>query len=226
MAIKLPPPKAAAVEFSRIIRAWLTPAEMEKVIARVADIDDFCDSNMALLGALQNLVPGYQLGLNEAETALFDAMWDIALHDEYRVEVTGDALTAARDFFCCFAGKKRLVHSMAEGAAKYVAYLEEHDFGASDAPVCMLKAGRDPLYEISYNGRVWINITEGLTGAQYAALSEADKLTVVKSSANAYTLNCTRAQVSPHDLMADYSDAEMLDLAQAHYTMGGDLIGL
>jgi len=58
---------------------------------------------------------------------------------------------------------------------------------------------------------------------QFAALNDQAKVGVARLMANHFALMTTCAQCDPHGDLRRYSDAQMIDLAQAHYIMGGQL---
>lgn len=78
-----------AVEFSRVLIAWLTPKEMAKVLkdnaaepkgSTVCHSHDYCDANMAMLQALGKVMvcDGEPDITDEAVQAVFNEAWTIA----------------------------------------------------------------------------------------------------------------------------------------------------
>lgn len=92
----LPKTETVATEFSKVLRTWLTPAEMSEVVRRnseqkdpnICHSHDFCDANMAMDEALRNLRVDM-----DAEGALQDdnlidlwnASWGLAKSREFLV---------------------------------------------------------------------------------------------------------------------------------------------
>lgn len=58
---------------------------------------------------------------------------------------------------------------------------------------------------------------------QFSALDNQAKVAVARLTANHFALVATCAQCDPHGDLRRYSDAQMVDLAEAHYIMGGRL---
>lgn len=87
-------PELIAGAFSRVLRQWLTPLQMAKVITRnrrelhagVCHSHDFCDANMAMDEAFKVVLGRGMLLIEdgasdedkEADTDLWNAAWDIA----------------------------------------------------------------------------------------------------------------------------------------------------
>lgn len=78
-----------AKEFSKVLKTWLSEDEMNEIVAlTICEIDpsichtgDYCDSNMAMHGAMINLgmlSEDDEDYLNEAFTDLFNNSWDEA----------------------------------------------------------------------------------------------------------------------------------------------------
>lgn len=70
-------------------------------------------------------------------------------------EITGDALTAQRTLTVSIGRTKRVMFTLAEASKVYREHIEANDLGASNAPVCKVKAGGKIIATVSYNGRVW-----------------------------------------------------------------------
>lgn len=80
----LPCLTATTAEFSSIIREWLTADQLVLVRAGSADVDDFCDANMAMLGAVEKLAPDFELDPASAEQGdFFDKLWTAAKQAKY-----------------------------------------------------------------------------------------------------------------------------------------------
>lgn len=82
---------ALAKEFSRVLRSWLTPEEMAKVIQLNATPQyhgccashDFCDSNMAMDEAFTKIV-GHECDADVGLDAVtWSKAWDIAVKSEF-----------------------------------------------------------------------------------------------------------------------------------------------
>jgi hypothetical protein len=84
-------PEQFAREFSVVLRSWLTPAQMEEVIARnkaetdprICHSHDFCDANMAMN---EVFLDKHGLDLNaedEAHVTLWNEAWDIAKANDF-----------------------------------------------------------------------------------------------------------------------------------------------
>jgi hypothetical protein len=78
-------PETLAADFSAVLRRWLTADEMAQVLAlnkqeagtNVCHSHDFCDANMAMLKAFEDL--GGDLDLEDQDQVkLWNAAWDIA----------------------------------------------------------------------------------------------------------------------------------------------------
>lgn len=78
-----------ATRFVEVLEEWLSPEEMAEVRERNADEDDklvchshdFCDANMAMLEAIEevcNVTAADVCGQIDADTALWSAAWDLA----------------------------------------------------------------------------------------------------------------------------------------------------
>jgi hypothetical protein len=94
-----PTPQQLAKEFSRVLRRWLKPAQMESVIHRnrgeaaacrrekrafnICASHDFCDANMAMAEAYQNLTNREMDTQSDEVVALWNASWDIAKLSEF-----------------------------------------------------------------------------------------------------------------------------------------------
>jgi hypothetical protein len=66
-----------------------------------------------------------------------------------------------------------------------------------------------------------------ITQPQFNAMTPELRLAIVKSDANRAALLNTVYQCDPHGAngpFANYTDAQMLDLAEAHYIMDGELV--
>lgn len=75
---------ATTAEFSSIIREWLTADQLVLVRAGSADVDDFCDANMAMLGAVEKLAPDFELDTASAEQSeFFEKLWTVAKQAKY-----------------------------------------------------------------------------------------------------------------------------------------------
>jgi hypothetical protein len=96
MMNNLPKPEIVATEFSKVLRTWLTPAEMSEVVSRnsqqqdpnICHSHDFCDANMAMDEALQSF--GVDItaegGLQDDNLIdLWNASWGIAKAREFLV---------------------------------------------------------------------------------------------------------------------------------------------
>lgn len=86
-----PTAEQVAAKFSEILRGWLTPEQMEQVVERnraekspgVCHSHDFCDANMAMLGAFEALgVPDPDVD-DPAVLKLWSDAWDIAFKNEF-----------------------------------------------------------------------------------------------------------------------------------------------
>ena len=91
----LPTAEALAEEFASVLRKWLTVEEWREMRRRnakyVAENDhgicashDFCDANMAMLSALENLGVRGRLPYDETDPrgevgSLWSAAWDVAM---------------------------------------------------------------------------------------------------------------------------------------------------
>ena len=103
-AAPAPTKEAVAREFSRILRTWLTPANMKKLIAankktEFGNENDFCDANMAMDEAIKNVAPAYYKAAwddnhltdgngkkFQAFMELFDAAWAVAKASDHNAE--------------------------------------------------------------------------------------------------------------------------------------------
>lgn len=92
----IPTPERLASEFSRVLRSWLTPAEMAEVNKRnAADgsdncaSHDFCDANQALLDACDalnfNVWDERDEHFSDVAQDLFDKAWTIAKANGFTV---------------------------------------------------------------------------------------------------------------------------------------------
>lgn len=80
----LPCLTATTAEFSSIIREWLTADHLAKIRAGNADVDDFCDANMAMLGAVEKMAPGFELDSSSTEQSdFFEKVWTGAKQARY-----------------------------------------------------------------------------------------------------------------------------------------------
>lgn len=82
-----------AHEFSRVLREYLTEDEMEQVIERNAEFDDpaicashdFCDANMAMNEAFENIM-GHPIDTRKkADLAILDKAWNMAKASDFAV---------------------------------------------------------------------------------------------------------------------------------------------
>lgn len=97
-------PYRMAAEFSKVLREWLTPLEMSKVITgnrrlglkqqSVCCTHDFCDANMAMDAAFKRVL-GREFYLldskatedeKDADTDLWNEAWGIAKAAEFNVD--------------------------------------------------------------------------------------------------------------------------------------------
>lgn len=85
--------RALAHEFSRILRDWLTEEEIEQVIERNAEVDDpavcashdFCDANMAMYEAFENIM-GHPIDpQKKADASVWDKAWNMAKASDFAV---------------------------------------------------------------------------------------------------------------------------------------------
>jgi len=85
--------RALAHEFSRILRDWLTEDEIKQVIERNAEFDDpavcashdFCDANMAMYEAFENIM-GHPIDTRKkADVAMWDKAWNMAKASDFAV---------------------------------------------------------------------------------------------------------------------------------------------
>jgi len=85
--------RALAHEFSRILRDWLTEDEIEQVIERNAEVDDpaicashdFCDANMAMYEAFENIM-GHPIDpQKKADASVWDKAWNMAKASDFAV---------------------------------------------------------------------------------------------------------------------------------------------
>ncbi len=60
--------------------------------------------------------------------------------------------------------------------------------------------------------------------SKFSKLPMADKIAIAKHPLNRYNLNSTRAQCDQHAKLSDYDDAQFVNLAEAHYILGGHLV--
>ena len=99
--IAAPSKEAVAREFSRILRTWLTAAQMKKIIklnktTEFGNENDFCDANMAMDEAFKNVAPAYHKAAwadnrrsgGEGKVwgefmELFDAAWAVAKKSDH-----------------------------------------------------------------------------------------------------------------------------------------------
>jgi len=83
------PPLQCAVstlsaEFSRLIRAWLSAAQLEAVRKGLAEIDDYCDSNEAMVQAWAIAVPSVAYDpANPSHAAAIGAAWAKSIENGY-----------------------------------------------------------------------------------------------------------------------------------------------
>lgn len=77
-----------ALDFTRALRAQLTPEEMQLVIERgraqtdahICHTHDFCDANMLMLEAAQRQDPAYSVDRDPTD---WNAAWDLAVKHEF-----------------------------------------------------------------------------------------------------------------------------------------------
>lgn len=64
-----------------------------------------------------------------------------------------------------------------------------------------------------------------ITEAKFESLSAAKKLAIAKLSANQEALLATMAQCDPHagNDLSIYDDVQLVELAESHFIMGGEL---
>jgi hypothetical protein len=85
LSTTLPCLTATTTEYSSIIRKWLNDDALAKVRAGDADVDDFCDANMAMLSAVEKLAPGFELDTASVEQRdFFEKLWAAAEDASYR----------------------------------------------------------------------------------------------------------------------------------------------
>jgi len=85
--------RALAHEFSRILRDWLTEDEIEQVIERNAEVDDpaicashdFCDANMAMYEAFENIMGHPVDTQSRADAGTWDKAWTMAKESHFAV---------------------------------------------------------------------------------------------------------------------------------------------
>ncbi len=83
-AAPLPCLAATTAEYSSIIRQWLTADQLAQVRTGTADVDDFCDANMAMLSAVEKLAPGFEMDAASVEQRdFFDNLWVAAKKAQY-----------------------------------------------------------------------------------------------------------------------------------------------
>lgn len=79
-------PEILAKAFSAVLFGWLTPEQRATVLERnkaegnpsICHSHDFCDANMAMVEAFQNLGVGEIDSQDDEQTALWDAAWALA----------------------------------------------------------------------------------------------------------------------------------------------------
>lgn len=87
----MPTTQQLATEFGNVLRQWLPPEEVHDVNTRnmsepdssVCHSHDFCDANMAMTQAWQNLTGAEFDPMNDADSATFNAAWRIAKADGF-----------------------------------------------------------------------------------------------------------------------------------------------
>lgn len=92
----LPSAKELAREFSNILRGWLTPEEMEQVVIanrdetnpHVCHSADYCDANMAMIQAFENVSQGgfIQDGDDQFQAWRWNEAWELAKKAEFKSE--------------------------------------------------------------------------------------------------------------------------------------------
>lgn len=65
---------------------------------------------------------------------------------------------------------------------------------------------------------------KNITEEKFLALPFAEKLAIAKLPANRDALAETCEQVDQHNSIKDYGDAQLVDLAEAHFIMDGALV--
>jgi hypothetical protein len=141
-----------AHEFSRILRDWLTEDEIEQVIERNAEFDDpavcashdFCDANMAMYEAFENIM-GHPIDTRKkADASVWDKAWNMAKASNFAVGPRANParhpreMSKAEDDAAFVAAMIRAGYSEKEAAKHLVSYhrsLEEGD------EAFMLRAG-------------------------------------------------------------------------------------
>jgi hypothetical protein len=83
--MNLPAVEAVADEFARVLRTWLSDAEWADMCARnasetdsyICHSHDFCDANMAMMEAMENLGVDVQSTMDGSDTGL-GGKWDVS----------------------------------------------------------------------------------------------------------------------------------------------------
>lgn len=89
-----PDAKKIAINFSKVLRRWLTPQELAEVVKRnaaqtdtgICHSHDFCGANMAMLEAFEENGLPVPEDPNEDHFKLWNAAWDIAKASNFSVE--------------------------------------------------------------------------------------------------------------------------------------------
>lgn len=86
--------KQLAVEFSKTLRIWLKPMDMVRVVERnnddgdprVCHSHDFCDANMAMGAAFENVFGRPWNDESDMDEAIWAFAWDVAKECEFDVD--------------------------------------------------------------------------------------------------------------------------------------------